>query len=60
MGAATCDGILVQGVLTIALIDTVGVRPGLLSRKRTPAHSAVLLAAVSESHLRLMLFTEGS
>ncbi len=50
---------VLQGVLTIRLIDTMGVRPGLLFCKLTLANLAIMLAPVKEAAFCLMLFTEG-
>lgn len=44
---------------TVRLIDTLGVRLGLLFCKLTFANLAIMLAPVKESALCLMLFTEG-
>lgn len=56
---ATSGGLLPQGVLTIRLIDTMGVGLGLLFCKLTLANLAIMHAPVKESDLCLMLFTEG-
>lgn len=54
-----CGGVFLQGVHTVRLIDTMGVRLGLLFCKLTLDNLAIMLAPVKESDFCLMLFTEG-
>lgn len=56
---AACGGVSLQGVLTVRLIDTMGVRLGLLFCKLTLTNLAIMFAPVKESDSCLMLFTEG-
>lgn len=59
MTRPACGGLHLLGVLTFTLIDTIGVRLGLLFCKLTLANLAIMLAPVKEADFCLMLFTEG-
>lgn len=59
MTRPACGGLFIQGVLTIRLKDTMGVRLGLLFCKLTLANLAIMPARVKEAVFCLMLFTEG-
>lgn len=59
MTRPACGGLFLQGVLTVRLVDTMGVRLGLLFCKLTLANLAIMLAPVKEADFCLMLFTEG-
>ena len=59
MTRAARGGPFLEGVLTIRLIDTMGVRLGLLFCKLTLANLAIMLTPVKEAGFCLMLFTKG-